>query len=375
MTAAGVDVIPLEQGETDYNTPAHVTRAAHDFASSERVLYTNVDGMPALKQAIADRYALDNGLAYDLDEVSVGAGASQVIFNAFAVTLSPGDEVIVPTPAWTVFGLAVRANRGKPVFVASSPERGFRISPSELDAAITDRTRWLIINSPSNPSGAMYGPEDLIALSQVLRAHPHVAILSDDLYEHQVYDDRPFVNIVNVAPDLKDRTLVVSGVSKSYAMTGWRIGWGAGPRELVTAMRTYQAPASSSPSTIGQIAAHAALTGPQDHLVHRRSSLQARRDAIVDGLGTVTGISCRTPQGAFYVYPQVGGLIGRTAPDGARLADDTAVAGYLLDAAHVAAVPGSAFGLSPHLRMSYAVSVERLEEACDRIRLAVEKLL
>lgn len=374
MAVAGVDVISMEQGEMHFDMPAEVVTAVHSFISRERVLYTDVDGTPALKRAIQNKLAAENNLDYELDEMVVGAGASQIIFNAFGVTLGQGDEVIIPVPAWPVFGLGVKACQGTPVFLAPSTDQGFGLHAGDLEKVITDRTRWLILNSPANPSGAMYSTSTLLEVAEVLRAYPQVAILSDDLYEHQVYDGRSFVNIVQVAPDLKERTLVVNGVSKTYSMTGWRIGWGAGSRELARAMKTYQALATSSPSAVSQAAAYAALTGPQEHLADRRLSLQYRRDLVVDGLRGIPRLSCPRPEGAFYVYPYVGDLIGGKSPDGVTLSSDTHIAEYLLDSAGVATVPGSVFGFSPYLRMSYALPVDRVKEACDRIRAAVEKV-
>ena len=371
----GIDVISMEQGQMDFPTPANVIEAAKKFMDTGQILYTNVDGLPALKEAIQFKLKRDNALFYELDELYVGAGTSQVIFNALAVTLEPGDEVIVPVPAWTVFELGIRAHRGIPRYIETSFDTGFKITPNQLQSAITPQTKWFVLNSPSNPTGAIYSADELESLANVLRQHAHVAVLSDDLYEHQIYDERKFVNIVNVAPDLRDRILVINGVAKTYGMTGWRIGYGAGPAHLLLAMKWYQAPSTSSPCHISQIAAIEALNGPQRFLEERRQILQERRNIFVQAINECPGWSAKLSEGAFYVYASCEGLIGATTPKGVMLNNDIDVARYLMNEANVISVPGAAFGLSPFIRFSFGTSTDRVAEAGRRIMTATKSLL
>lgn len=372
--ASGVDLLSMEQGQLDFPTPSNVVRAAQEFLDQGQVLYTNVDGIPELKEAVRVKLKRDNDLVYGTEEIFVGAGASQIIFNAFAVSLNDGDEVIVPQPAWTVFSLGIVANEGRVVAVDTHFDEGFKITPAALERAITDRTRWLILNSPSNPSGAVYSLKELGSLADVLRRHTHVSVLSDDLYEHQVFDGADFVNILNAAPDLRDRVLVVNGVAKTYGMTGWRIGYCAGPASFLEAMKWYQAPATSSPSHVSQVAAVEALTGPDSYLAERRAALQQRRDILVDGLSEIDGWFARRSEGAFYVYAGCSGLIGAKTRDGTVLHNDIDVAHYLLAEANVVAVPGAAFGSSPFIRFSFGTATNRIEKAIALISSATANL-
>ncbi|WP_244645660.1 pyridoxal phosphate-dependent aminotransferase [Salinarimonas ramus] len=364
----------MEQGQMDYPTTPAVIEAATRFMATGQILYTNVDGIDPLKDAIRRKLARENDLDYARDEVFVGAGTSQVVFNAFAVTLEPGDEVVLPTPLWTVFRLSVEALGGVPVTVPTRAQDGFKMTPDALRAAIGPRTRWLVLNSPCNPSGAVYDEHELARLAAVLLEAPRVAILSDDLYEHQIYDDRSFRNIVNAEPRLRERTLVVNGVAKAHGMTGWRIGYGAGPRGLLEAMKWWQAPSTSSPCHVSQWAAVAALDGPQEHLAERRAELRHRRDLLSEALTATPGWSADPCEGAFYLYASCEGLLGRTTPSGARLRTDRDVARWLLEDAHVASVPGEAFELSPFIRFSFGTATDRVAEAARRIRRATDRL-
>ena len=368
LAAEGRDIISLSAGEPDFDTPVHIREAAKAAIDAGHTRYTAVDGIPALKQAVCDKFARENGLDYAPDQVTVGTGGKQVLYNALMATLNPGDEVIVPAPYWVSYPDMVTLAGGTPVIVAAEIGTGFRITPDQLEAAITPRTKWVILNSPSNPSGAGYGRAEMAALTDVLMRHPHVWVLADDIYEHLVFDEFRFVTPAQVEPGLKDRTLTMNGVSKAYAMTGWRIGYGAGPVELIRAMGTIQSQSTSNPCSISQYAALAALTGPQDYVTDSRAVFQRRRDLVVAGLNQCEGIACPTPQGAFYVYPSIAGLIGRHTPRGTRIADDRSFAMELLDATGVAVVFGEAFGLSPHFRISYAASDAQLAEAVSRIR-------
>ena len=368
LAAEGRDIISLSAGEPDFDTPVHIREAAKAAIDAGHTRYTAVDGIPALKQAVCDKFARENGLDYAPDQVTVGTGGKQVLYNALMATLNPGDEVIVPAPYWVSYPDMVTLAGGTPVIVAAEIGTGFRITPDQLEAAITPRTKWVILNSPSNPSGAGYGRAEMAALTDVLMRHPHVWVLADDIYEHLVFDEFRFVTPAQVEPGLKDRTLTMNGVSKAYAMTGWRIGYGAGPVDLIRAMGTIQSQSTSNPCSISQYAALAALTGPQDYVTDSRAVFQRRRDLVVAGLNQCEGIVCPTPQGAFYVYPSIAGLIGRHTPRGTRIADDRSFAMELLDATGVAVVFGEAFGLSPHFRISYAASDAQLAEAVSRIR-------
>ncbi|PPB80163.1 aspartate aminotransferase [Albidovulum inexpectatum] len=374
LKAAGHDIIGLSAGEPDFDTPDHIKDAACRAIAAGRTKYTAVDGIPELKSAICAKFRRDNGLHYDTSQVTVGTGGKQVLYNALMATLNPGDEVIIPAPYWVSYPDMVTLAGGVPVIVPCTMENGFRLTPEALEAAITPRTKWLIFNSPSNPTGAAYGREDLRALTDVLLRHPHVWVLSDDMYEHLMFDGFEFVTPAQVEPALHDRTLTCNGVSKAYAMTGWRIGYGAGPVSLIRAMRTIQSQSTSNPCSISQYAALAALEGPQDFLTEFRRVFQRRRDLVVGRLNETPGITCPTPQGAFYVYPDISACIGMRSAGGRLIDSDAAFATALLEETGVAVVFGAAFGLSPNFRISYATSDQVLEEACRRIRAFCEGL-
>lgn len=368
LASQGRDIISLSAGEPDFDTPEHIREAAKTAIDQGHTRYTAVDGMPALKKAVAAKFARENGLDYTPSEVTIGTGGKQILFNALMATLDEGAEVIIPSPYWVSYPDMVTLAGGTPVILPTTLEDGFKPDPEALEAAITPSTRWLILNSPGNPSGAALTRQELSALAQVLLRHPQVMILSDDIYEHLMFDDAQFATIAEVEPRLKDRTLTMNGVSKSYAMTGWRIGYGAGPEALVKAMAVIQSQSTSNPSSIGQHAALAALEGPQDYIRDSLAVFQRRRDLVVSGLNACDGITCPTPQGAFYVYPSIAGLIGKTSGGGRKLQDDEAFADALLEETGVAVVFGAAFGLSPHFRISYATSDAVLTDAIGRIR-------
>jgi aspartate aminotransferase len=368
LAAEGRDIIALSAGEPDFETPAHIREAGKAAIDTGHTRYTAVDGTASLKRAVAAKFARENGLHYDLSEVTVGSGGKQILYNALMATLDEGDEVIIPAPYWVSYPDMVVLAGGVPVVVPCPAAQGFRLTPGALEAAITPRTKWLILNSPSNPSGAGYDETQMRALTDVLLRHPQVWVLADDIYEHLVFDGFRFVTPAQVEPRLKDRVLTMNGVSKSYAMTGWRIGYGAGPKALIRAMATLQSQSTSNPCSISQQAAEAALSGPQDYIRDSRAVFQRRRDLVVAGLNACPGIDCPVPQGAFYVYPSIAALIGTTSAGGTRIDSDEAFANALLDEEGVAVVFGAAFGLSPHFRVSYANSDARLTEAVARIR-------
>ncbi|MDJ1008800.1 MAG: pyridoxal phosphate-dependent aminotransferase [Paracoccaceae bacterium] len=367
LKAEGRDLIALAAGEPDFDTPAHIRAAAIEAMERGETRYTAVDGTPALKAAIAAKFERDNDLAYGADEITVGAGGKHVIWNALLATLGPGDEAIVPAPYWVSYPDMVRFTGATPVIVPAGPEQRFLLTADALAGAITDRTKWLILNSPSNPTGAGYRADDLAALAEVLRRHPEVHVLADDIYEHIAFPGFEFATMAEVAPDLKARVLTVNGVSKAYAMTGWRIGFACGPAPLIAAIRKLQSQSTTNPSSISQAAAAAALTGPQDYLAEARAAFLRRRDVVVAALNGMPGVTCDTPVGAFYVYPSVAGLIGRRSAGGRALDSDEAVAEALLEEAGVAVVFGAAFGLSPHIRISYAAADDELAKAMARI--------
>ncbi|MBL8646121.1 MAG: pyridoxal phosphate-dependent aminotransferase [Sphingosinicella sp.] len=369
LKEAGRNVIGLGAGEPDMPVPDFVAEAAIAAIRGGQNKYTNVDGTNALKEAVRGKFKRDNNLDYGLDQVTVNVGGKHTIFNALLVTLNPGDEVIVPAPYWVSYPDIVQFCGAKPVFISAGIEAGFKITPAQLEAAITPKTRWLILNSPSNPTGAVYTRDEIAALGEVLRRNPHVWILSDDMYEHIIYDIE-FATIADVCPDLYDRTLTVNGASKAYSMTGWRIGFAGGPTQLIKAIAKIQSQSTTNPCAIAQAAATAALNGPQDFLKARVETFRGRRDLVVSMLNQTDGLKCATPDGAFYVYPDCTGLIGRKTPSGATLATDEDIAGYLLEAEGVAVVHGGAFGVSPAFRISYATSTELLEDACTRIQRA-----
>lgn len=366
LKRAGRDIIALGAGEPDFDTPDHIKAAANDAIARGETKYTSVDGIPELKEAIAAKFARDNGLDYPTSEISVGGGGKQVLFNALMATLDPDDEVIIPAPYWTSYPDMTRLCGGEPVIVATRPDQGFRLMPEALAAAITPKTKWLMLNSPSNPSGGGYDAAALMALADVLRDAPHVRVMMDDMYEHIVYDDFKFATMAEVAPDLKERVLTVNGVSKAYAMTGWRIGYGGGPADLITAMRKVQSQTTTHPCSISQWASVEALNGPQGFLADWVAAFDRRRRLVVEALNAMEGIDCPTPEGAFYVYPEISGLLGKTSNGGAKIVDDTAFVTALLEEEGVSVVQGAAFGLSPHFRVSYAASDENLRDAMAR---------
>lgn len=375
LKAAGHDVIGLGAGEPDFDTPEHIKEAARIAMANGKTKYTAVDGIPELKQAIVDKFARENNIKTSLAEVSVGTGGKQILYNALMATVNPGDEVIVPAPYWVSYPDMVLLAEGVPVPVNCPQEDSFKLTPAALDAAITDKTKWLILNSPSNPTGAGYTAPELAALADVLRRHEHVMVMCDDMYEHLVYDDFKFATLVEVAPDLQARTLTTNGVSKAYCMTGWRIGYACGPQPLIKAMAKIQSQSTSSPNTIAQYAAVAALNGPLDFMASNAVHFAERRNLVVDGLNEIDGLDCSRPDGAFYVYPSCAGIIGATRPDGQVIENDGDYVTWLLEEGGVAAVQGAAFGLEPHFRISYATSTEALKDALARIKRATDMLV
>jgi aspartate aminotransferase len=367
LRAAGRDVIGLAAGEPDFATPPNVRRAAKDAIDAGHTRYTAVDGIPELKAAIVSKFARENRLDYAPSEITVANGGKQVLWNALVATLDPGDEVVVPAPYWTSYPDMVRLAGGEPVIVATRPEDGFRITPAGLAAAISPGTRWLILNSPANPTGAAYDRYELAGLAEVLLRHEHVWVLSDDIYEHIVHDGFRFATLAEVEPRLRPRTLTMNGVSKAYAMTGWRIGYGGGPEPLIRAIRTVQSQTTSNPCSISQWAAVEALSGPQEFVAEARDAFTRRRDLVLAALGGIEGMVCPRPRGAFYVYVGIDAFIGRASRGGARIGDDEAFATALLDEAGVAVVFGAAFGMSPAIRISYAAADDVLRAACERI--------
>ncbi len=368
LRAAGRDVIGLGAGEPDFDTPENIKQAAIDAIARGETKYTSVTGIDELKQAICDKFKRDNNLDYEAAQVFVAPGGKPVIYDAMMATLNPGDEVIIPAPYWVSYPDIVNLAGGQPVTIEARAEDGFKLQPEDLEAAITPKTKWFIFNSPSNPSGAAYTQTELKKLTDVLLKHPHVWVLTDDMYEHLVYDNFVFATPAQVEPQLYERTLTMNGVSKAYCMTGWRIGYCAGPLPLIKAMTKIQSQSTSNPTSISQWAAVEALNGPQDFIAAHNVHFKRRRDLVVKLLNEADGIDCITPEGAFYVYPSCAGCIGKTAPDGTKISDDEAFAKALLEAEGVAVVHGAAFGLSPFFRISYATSDENLVEACARIQ-------
>jgi aspartate aminotransferase len=363
----GIDVIGLAAGEPDFDTPDFVKEAAIEAIRKGQTKYTVVDGTAELKEAIVAKFKRDNDLSYETSQITVNVGGKQTLFNALVATIDKGDEVIIPAPYWVSYPDIVAFANGTPVIIAAGANQHYKILPEQLEQAITPNTRWVILNSPSNPTGAAYSAAELKALGEVLERHPHVWIMTDDMYEHILYDDFQFATIAQVCPSLYDRTLTVNGTSKAYAMTGWRIGFAGGPAWLIKAMAKLQSQSTSNPCSIAQAAAVAALNGDQSFLKERSTAFQRRRDLVVAGLNAIPSIHCPTPEGAFYVYPDVSGLIGKTSPKGLRIENDEMLVGYLLDEGRVAAVHGGAFGLEPAFRVSYATSDALLTEACNRI--------
>jgi aspartate aminotransferase len=374
LQATGRDIIDLSAGEPDFPTPAHVITAAEEAMARGETKYTDPDGSPALKQAVCDKFKRDNNLNYVPAQITIGTGGKQVLYNALMATLNPGDEVIIPAPYWVSYPDMVLLAEGTPVIVECTQENRFILQPDDLEKAITPKTKWIILTCPSTPTGAAYGWDELKKITDVLMRHPHVWVMTDDMYEHLVYDDFKFCTPAEVEPGLYDRTLTVNGMSKAFCMTGWRIGFAGGPKELIGAIRKIQSQSTSNPSSISQAASVAALYGPMEFLAKNNEVFQERRDLVCSMLNQAKGLNCPTPEGAFYVYPSCAGLIGKTTPEGKVLENDEDVAVYFLDTEGVAAVHGAAFGLSPHFRISYATATEVLEDACQRIQRACAAL-
>jgi len=368
LKAAGRNVIGLGAGEPDFDTPANIKLAAIHAIEAGRTKYTDVGGIPELKDAIINKFARENGLTYKPSQVIVGTGGKQVLYNALMATINPGDEVIIPAPYWVSYPEMVALAGGEPVAIVCTAEHGFKLQPDDLEQAITPKTKWIILNSPSNPTGAAYSHAELKAITDVLVKHRHVRVMTDDIYEHLVYDEFEFTTPAQIEPKLYDRTLTVNGVSKAYCMTGWRIGYAGGPAELIKAMATIQSQSTSNPSSISQWASVEALNGPQDFIAENNKVFKERRDLVVSMLNQAKGIDCPRPDGAFYVYPSCAGTIGKTAPSGKVIMDDEGFVTELLEAEGVAVVQGSAFGLGPAFRISYATKTSDLEDACKRIQ-------
>ncbi|WP_031359645.1 aminotransferase class I/II-fold pyridoxal phosphate-dependent enzyme [Caballeronia sordidicola] len=374
LRAAGRDIVGLTSGEPDFDTPPHIVEAAYAAMKAGKTRYTVVDGTPELKRAICDKFERENGLVFAPDEITVGNGGKQVVFNALTSTVEEGDEVVIPAPYWVSYPDMVLLNGGRPVVVECDVSSNYKMTPEQLDAAITDRTKWVVLNSPCNPTGATYTESELVAFGEVLSRHPHVWIMTDDVYEHLIYDGLKFATFARCNPHLRERTLTINGVSKAFAMTGWRIGYAGGPKALIKAMAKLQSQSTSNPSSISQAAALAALTGPTDFLAGWRSEYQRRRDLVVESLNAIEGLNCPRPTGAFYVYPSCAGVIGKRTPGGQVIGNDTDFVMYLLESHEVAVIQGAAFGLSPAFRISFATSFAQLEEACKRIAAACSAL-
>jgi len=368
LKADGKDIIGLAAGEPDFDTPDNIKDAAIAAIRDGKTKYTQVDGIAELKAAVVAKFERENGLSYTPDQVTISTGGKQVLYNALMATLNPGDEVVIPAPYWVSYPDMVKLAGGEPVIAEAQLQTGYKLTPEQLEAAITPKTKWFIFNSPSNPTGAGYSRDELKGLTDVLMRHPHVRVMTDDMYEHLAYDGFEFCTPAQVEPGLHDRTLTVNGVSKAYAMTGWRIGYAAGPKDLIAAMRKIQSQSTSNPNTIAQWAAVEALNGPQDFLAPNAELFRRRRDLVVGMLNEIDGMTCPVPEGAFYVYPSIAGLIGATSAGGTRIDDDEAFATALLEETGVAVVFGAAFGLSPNFRISYATSEAQLTEACTRIQ-------
>ena len=374
LKAAGHDVIGLGAGEPDFNTPEHIKQAAIKAMADNKTRYTAVDGIAELKQAICDKFKKDNTISCTPDMITVGTGGKQVLYNALMASINSGDEVIIPAPFWVSYPDMVLLAEGTPVIVECGQNKNFKITADALENAITDKTKWVILNSPSNPTGVGYTKTDLEALAEVLRKYPHVNVMTDDMYEYLVYDDFKFTTMVEIAPDLQDRTLTCNGVSKAYCMTGWRIGYATGPKPLIKGIAKIQSQSTTNPNTIAQYAALAALNGPVDFLADNNAAFVRRRNFVVSRLNSIDGLQCSMPDGAFYVYPSCAGVIGKKTPDGTLIETDSDYVTYLLEAEGVACVQGTAFGLSPYFRISYATSDTLLDDALNRIERATIKL-
>ena len=374
LKAAGKDIIGLGAGEPDFDTPENIKKAAIQAINGGDTKYTPVDGTPELKKAIKAKFKRENNLDYELDEISVGTGGKQIIFNAFAVSLNESDEVIIPAPYWVTYPDVVNYFNGKPIFVQCGEESGFKITPQQLENTINQSTKWFILNSPSNPTGSCYTKNELLELANVLKKYPHVNIMTDDLYEHLIYDDNEFHTFASIAPELKERILTLNGVSKAYAMTGWRIGYAGGNASLIKAMGKLQSQSTSNPTSISQAAAVEALNGDNSFIAERAKVFKGRRDFLINEFTSMNGITCRVPEGAFYVFPSCKGVIGKVDESNNKITNDEEFTTSLLEHAGVAVVQGSAFGLEGYFRISYATSDENLKNACDRMRDFLNKL-
>ena len=374
MKAAGQDIIGLGAGEPDFDTPDHIKNAAIEAIKNGETKYTAVDGTPALKKAIAKKFYKDNSIEYNIDEIIVSVGGKQVLYNALMSSINPGDEVIIPSPFWVSYPDMVSLAGGVPIIVEGKEKNNFKIQPEDIRDKISTKTKWIIINSPSNPTGSSYSKEELRDIGNLLLEYENIFVMSDDIYEKIIYDDFKFFSLAEVVPELKDRILTVNGVSKAYAMTGWRIGYAGGPKHLITAMSKLQSQSTSNPSSISQAAALAALEGPEEFLLERNERFKTRRDMVVKMLNECNGLSCIKPSGAFYVYPSCSGIIGKSSKEGKLIENSIDFSAYLLESVGVAVVPGSAFGADSFFRISYATSDSILEEACNRIKKACEQL-
>ncbi|MDW3025762.1 pyridoxal phosphate-dependent aminotransferase [Acinetobacter baumannii] len=374
MIAAGEPVINLSLGEPDFSTPKHIIEAAHQAMLDGHHLYTAPNGYPELRQAIVNKFKRDNHLEYTLDEICIGNGAKQILFNAFLATLESGDEVITPAPYWVSYTDMALLNGGVPKVLPCGTEQNFKLLPEQLEAAISPKTRWVMLNSPSNPTGVIYSKDELAALGAVLEKHPKVLILSDEIYEHIVLTDKPFVSFVEACPELKGRTLIVNGVSKAYAMTGFRLGYAAGPKDLIAAMNKMQSQTTTCPSSVSQMAAIAALNGPQDFITESTKEYRARGQMVIKALSEIEGLELKMPEGAFYAFPKCAGFIGKKTPKGNIIKNDTDLANYLLQEGKVATIPGVAFGIEPYIRLSFATSQQELQQALSQLRSALAAL-
>ena len=374
LRAEGKDVLVLAAGEPDFDTPLNIRKAAVTAMEEGQTRYVPGKGTPALQKAIQSKFLKDNNLHYDLDEIIVGVGGKHIIYNAMMATINPEDEVIIPAPFWVSYPDIVLLAEGKPVIVPCPEDQNFKLTADQLEKSITDKTKWLMLNSPSNPTGSLYSKQELQKLADVLLKYPQVLIMSDDIYEKVIYDDLEFSTIASVEPKLKDRCLTLNGVSKSYCMTGWRLGYCGAPKEIIAAMNKIQSQSTTSTSSISMAASVEALNGSQDFIDEHNQAFVRRRDLVVNLLNQIDGLSCLTPQGAFYVYPSCAGVIGKATPDGQKISNDEDFMSYLLESEGIAGVHGAAFGLSPYFRLSYATSDEILKDACARIKRACEKL-
>ena len=374
LRAEGKDVLVLAAGEPDFDTPINIKKAAFDAMEDGQTRYVPGKGTPALQKAIQSKFLKDNNLNYDLDEIIVGVGGKHIIYNAMMATINPNDEVIIPAPFWVSYPDIVLLAEGKPIVVKCPETQNFKITADQLENSITDKTKWLMLNSPSNPTGSLYSKKELKELAEVLLKYPQVLIMSDDIYEKIIYDNLEFNTLAAIEPKLKDRCLTLNGVSKAYCMTGWRLGYCGAPKEIIAAMNKIQSQSTTSTSSISMAAAVEAINGPQEFIKDHNDAFLRRRDLVVSLLNNIDGLSCLTPEGAFYVYPSCEGVIGKKTPDGNKISNDEEFMNYLLDSEGIAGVHGAAFGLSPYFRLSYATSDEILTDACKRIKRACEKL-